>query len=289
MVQEDTTIFFDDGLKLSVSSNKSVGDAILEKMVVSDNKCPKHDINLVSVFGREPICIECRQEVINDKEKQIHDSVVDEHAKGKTYHMLKRNSIFLDETLKTATFDNYLTNDDETKRNKEKSLVIAGEYHQGANYNTIFTGEPGTGKSHLAMSMLKVVNEHSDPYKKCLFVSIDEVMRKIKDSFNNRDSKYTEQFVVDLLTSADLLVIDDLGAETGAIFSDKTATDFTIKILYAIVNGRMNKPTIFTTNLNSETLAKKYDLKLLSRILRGSTGHQISFKETSDKRISDEF
>ena len=60
-------------------------------------------------------------------------------------------------------------------------------------------------------------------------------MRKIKDSFSNRQSKYTERYFVDLLSSVDFLALDDVGAETGAIDTDiKTASDFVQRILYAI-------------------------------------------------------
>ncbi|MDT2864661.1 ATP-binding protein [Vagococcus carniphilus] len=277
MAQENTTTF---------SSPK---DVFKSRLTVSDETCPIHNIELVSAFGREPICIECKRTALEERENTLVEEIMKEQNRINTYDWLNKHSIYLDQTLQHVSFDNYKTNDNETKANKEKALKIAREYYQGANYNTIFTGKPGTGKSHLAMSIAKVVNEHSQPYKKCLFTSIDEVMRKIKDSFNHRDSKYTEEYVTNLLTSADLLVIDDLGAETGAIFSDKQATDFTTKVLYSIMNGRMNKPTIITTNLTSKEMAKMYDQKLISRFLRGAEGHAIKFDKTNDKRISVEF
>ncbi|MFI3604988.1 ATP-binding protein [Vagococcus fluvialis] len=277
MTQENTTTF---------SSPK---DVFKSRLTVSDKRCSTHDIELVSAFGREPICIECKRLGLEEQESKLVSDILEEQNKINTYDWLERHSIYLDQTLKNVSFDNYKTDDVETKSNKDKSLNIAREYYQGATYNTIFTGKPGTGKSHLSMSMLKIVNENSKPYKKCLFVSIDEVMRKIKDGFNKRDSKYTEEYVTNLLTSADLLVIDDLGAETGAISSEKQATNFTTRVLYSIMNGRMNKPTIITTNLTSKEMAKMYDQKLISRFLRGAEGHAIKFDKTNDKRISIEF
>ncbi|MFY8330665.1 ATP-binding protein [Vagococcus carniphilus] len=277
MTQENTTTF---------SSPK---DVFKSRLTVSDETCPIHNIELVSAFGREPICIECKRTALEERENTLVEEIMKEQNRINTYDWLNKHSIYLDQTLQHVSFDNYKTNDSETKANKEKALKIAREYYQGATYNTIFTGKPGTGKSHLSMSMLKIVNENSKPYKKCLFVSIDEVMRKIKDGFNKRDSMYTEEYITNLLTSADLLVIDDLGAETGAISSDKMATDFTTKVLYSIMNGRMNKPTIITTNLTSREMAKMYDQKLISRFLRGAEGHAIKFDKTNDKRLSVEF
>ena len=88
---------------------------------------------------------------------------------------------------------------------------IAKDYLDGKVFNTFMSGEPGTGKTFLSMSILRAVNENSKPYKKCLFVSVDEFMRLIKDSFNNKQSPYTERAMVDRLTKADIFVLDDLG------------------------------------------------------------------------------
>ena len=267
----------------------SIGDVLQEKIIEVDQFCEIHNIKLVTAFGKEPLCVNCQKEKSDKKHQEYVEKARDDYERRKTHSWLYHNSIFLDETLKQATFETYTTPDKETADNKEMALQIGREYYFDKNYNTILTGKAGTGKSHLAMSILHAVNENSKPYKRCLFVSLDELMRRIKDSFNNKQSLYTEQRMIDLLTKADLLVLDDLGAETGAITTDKTATDFTTKILYAVINGRMNKPTIITTNLTSNDMKNMYDSKLVSRMFRGAKGHVIAFKETNDKRINIEF
>lgn len=247
--------------------------------------CPIHHIHLSQVFGRKPICLECEKEKINQQEQEFLKQAESDIERYKVQGWLSNRSIYLDKTLSEATFDNYKTNDDETTRNKEKALEIAREYFKEADFNTIFTGKPGAGKSHLSMAMLKVINDNADPYKKCLFIAIDELMRRIRGSYGDKDSPYSEQKMVKLMLDADILVLDDLGAETGAINSSNNASDFTIKILYSILNGRMKKPTIFTTNLSSKELERVYDAKLISRMMRGVKGHIIAFKETADKRL----
>lgn len=273
----------------NMTTFSSMGDFLKEKLQEVDEVCQVHDCKLVTAFGREPMCLQCGQEEKARQEKETADRISDQYYKRNTYSWLSKHSIFLDKPLKRATFENYETDDDETIKNKDLALNIAREYYAGATYNTIFTGKAGTGKSHLSMSMLKIVNEHSKPYRKCLFVSIDEVMRRIKDSFSNHESYYTESRMVNLLIEADLLVIDDLGAETGAVDSSNNATDFTTRTLYAIINGRMDKPTIITTNLSSKGLAKMYDSKLISRMFKGADGHVIKFEKTNDKRRTLEF
>lgn len=261
------------------------------RLATSDEICEKHGVNLIYLKNApgKATCFACAREAVDQQTKEMGEQAGAEYYKRTTYAWLDKHSIFLDDTLKRATFDSYQTTDAETVHNKEMALGIARQYYKGATYNTILTGKAGTGKSHLSMAMLKVVNEFSDPYRKCLFVSLDELMRRIKDSFNNKGSYYTERRMIDLLTEADLLVLDDLGAETGAVTTDRTATDFTTRTLYAIINGRMSKPTIITTNLNSRDMAKVYDSKLISRMFRGAEGHVIKFEKTNDKRRTIKF
>lgn len=265
--------------------------AMNAQLRTSDEVCDKHGINLIYLASapEKATCFNCTRETVDKQTQQMTEQASQEHYKRTTYVWLTKHSIFLDDTLKHATFDSYQATDSETEHNKQLALNIARRYYKGANNNTILTGRAGTGKSHLSMAMLQVVNEHSNPYRKCLFVSLDELMRRIKDSFNNKESYYTEQRMIDLLAEADLLVLDDLGAETGAVTTDRTATDFTTRTLYAIINGRMNKPTIITTNLNSKDMAKMYDSKLISRMFRGAEGHVIKFEKTNDKRRTIEF
>ena len=284
MDQENTTTF------------SSIGDFYSTRLTTVDEVCPIHHVHKVMYMGHGPICIECAKPGV----EKVGQARVDEYfadvanykqeQKSKdTQGWLESKSIYLDKSLSKATFDSYLTDDQETSKNKSMAQKLAKQYLDGADFNTIFSGKPGTGKSHLAMSMLKEVNENSHPSRRCLFVSIDELMRKIRSSFSNDDSPYTEEAMTDLLIKPDLLVIDDLGAETGAIASGKLATDFTTRVLYAIVNGRMTKPTIFTTNLSSRDMSKIYDAKLISRIFRDTKGHIVVFKETTDKRVIPEF
>lgn len=263
--------------------------SILEKVKETNEVCDKHNINKVSLGNMEPFCRECVQEQRAIEHDQMIAEFTAKRFKEITYAWLKNKSIISDDSLKNATFDKYKTDDEETTVNKQQARMIAKDYLDNKVFNTILTGIPGTGKSHLSMSILEAVNENSNPYRKCLFVSVDEMLRMVKDSFNYKESKYTEQYMVDMLGAADLLVLDDLGAETGAMGTIKEATDFTQKLLYAVINQRQNKSTIINTNLSSKDLSRMYDPKLLSRMYKGSKGHIIKFSTTKDKRMEVEF
>lgn len=247
--------------------------------------CQEHAQRKVLFMGKGPFCPVCSAEKVKEEHKVEAIEMTERHENSPS-DWLKDKSIYLDKTIRYANFDSYITDDNETKENKKKALEIVRDYYEGATYNTILQGKAGTGKSHLAMSTLKYINQYSKEPKKCLFVSIDELMRRIKASFNDKESIYTEANMVRMLSQVDFLVLDDLGAETGSIHSEKVATDYTTQILYAVMNARQDKPTIFTTNLSNENLVKKYDTKLVSRMFKGAEGHFVKFEKTTDKRAS---
>lgn len=262
---------------------------LLDDVKEIEEVCGKHGCRLLQFKNMKPFCKECKREINQEENERIEREGTEAYLKRTSFGWLDSLSIFADDTVRNNRFENYIEVDEETKRNKKMARGIAKDYLDGKVFNTFVSGEPGTGKTFLSMSILRTVNENSKPYKKCLFISVDELMRLIKDSFNNKQSIYTERAMVDQLTKCSLLVLDDLGSETGAIGTDKAATDFTTKTLYAIMNGRMDKSTIITTNQSTEQLSGMYDQKLLSRMLKGSQGHIITFNSATDKRPFNEF
>lgn len=253
----------------------------------TDEICSAHEVNLVQFGDKEPFCPICANERVEQSDKELLEQET-EKAYNRSKRWLKQRSVLTNKDMFKMTFDNYQAVDDETKLNKEKALNIARNLYKGSSHNELLAGKFGTGKTHLAMAILNQLNEFTD--KKLLFVSIDELMRRIKANFKNDESIYREDVIVQILIDADVLVIDDLGAEVGSVDRKSEATDYNIRVLNAVLSGRMNKPTIFTTNLNNHDLKTMYDGRIMSRILRGMDNERIVlFKTTSDKRSKIEF
>lgn len=252
-----------------------------------DETCSEHEVNLVQYQEKTPFCPMCATErATADEADLIEQETV--KAMSSDSRWLKQRSVVTDKNMFNMTFESFEIMDEETKVNKGKALNIARSYYKGAKNNELLTGRFGTGKTHLAMAILNQLNEHQGI--KALFVSTDELMRNIKSSFGNPDSPYQESIVVDTLIQADLLALDDLGAEVGSIDRQSSATDYTVRVLNAILNGRTNKPTIITTNLSMKELKKVYDGRLLSRMFRGVKQERIiQFRTTSDKRSNLKF
>lgn len=102
-------------------------------------------------------------------------------------------------------------------------------------------GKPGNGKSHLAAA---VVNAAVSMDISALMLNVPELMTQIKATY--RVSRYTEADILYWVAEADLVVLDDLGAEN--------LTGNTYEVIYKIINTLYNKEKslIVTTNLDVE-------------------------------------
>ena len=221
--------------------------------------------------------------VLNAGYAEVVYKETDESISRKKAHSainrLKAKSLLLDETIKTATFDNFKIETDEEQQAFEFAKNLAEFYKNGGQGNSFMSGPAGSGKSHLSMAILKSYLESGE--KTALFVSYSHVVRLIKDSFNNRDSVYTQNNIMSLLTNVDLLVMDDIGSENNSDFSEELLTD--------VLDGRIS--TIITTNLSSEELRGnsrkpgRYNQRTASRMFRGIGGKAFNFKGIKDKRV----
>lgn len=262
---------------------------LLKRVQKTTELCPIHGIPKIRLPGQPAFCLECQKQKIAEREQQTVQDAEAYWQKRKTTGVLQRDSIFDDPDLKKATFQNFEATGQEAKDNWNAARKIAYQYLKvDSHFNTLFTGLPGRGKSHLALSILKAVNENTAHPMSCLFVSVNELMRLIKDSFNyGGESKYSEQNMVELLGSVDLLVLDDLGSESSFKRENREASEFVQNVLFGVLNRRNR--TIVTTNLNSRELSAIYNAKLISRIYKGIKGHIIKFTEVTPDRRGVEF
>lgn len=139
-------------------------------------------------------------------------------------------------------------------------------------------GNCEAGKTHLAYA---IVDQLAGVGKSVVFVTVGELLRKIKSTFS-KDSTLTEDAIIRSLVNAEVLIVDDLVAELGALDANTKATNFINRVLFDVFDGRQGKSTIFTTNLTGKRLDEAYGERIVSRILNNF--RTITFKETKDYR-----
>lgn len=241
-------------------------DAVMDYQAEMQKLRDKYKVQKMIINGQVvcPVC-EC--------ERETAKTTAEEQAKANRYKennktlILYNRSILQDESIAMARFDTYRTDGEPLAYQN----LVAMQQHatailNGEKFNILLYGPPGVGKSHLSYSLLHDINVRSNNKMSCLFIDIDEMLRRLRDSFNNPESMYTEFYFTRLMSEVDVLVLDDLGAETGNEQTEKRASDFTGRILRAVANSRQEKVTIVTTNLGGEQINKMYDGKTLSRL-----------------------
>jgi DNA replication protein DnaC len=113
------------------------------------------------------------------------------------------------------------------------------EFPAAHHYGLLLVGEPGTGKTHLAVAALKALIEKGH---QGLFFDYQNLLDRIRASFD-RASGASDKSAYQSALDAEVLLLDDLGAHR--------VTDWVEDTVTSIITHRCNhrKPLIATTNL----------------------------------------
>ncbi|GIU82283.1 MAG: DNA replication protein DnaC [Acidobacteria bacterium] len=161
-----------------------------------------------------------------------------------------------------CSFSNYQTLTESQKNAFKRAYTLAQKYPD-VEKGLLFMGGVGTGKTHLAVSILKCLTERGF---NCLFCEFGSLLREIQNSYNPA-TQSSELKVLEPVLEAEILVLDELGASK--------PTEWVKDTMSFIINTRYNdeKLTIFTTNYlderrdeREETLEDRIGARLRSRL-----------------------
>lgn len=196
---------------------------------IFDN-CEKHgrwQSNVLSDDGRArflPQCTQCKREQL--LEREFGRAAIPERFNGRS-------------------LDSYIAETQSQKR----ALMICQRYvasftDKAAKTGAclVFSGKPGTGKSHLACGAAQEVIKQGCT---ALYVTAGEIFRRVKATYRDK-AKEDEEGVYKALTAYDLLIIDEIGLQRGTEFELETMSNVIDKRNLAV------KPMIVLTNLEIE-------------------------------------
>lgn len=215
------------------------------------------------VWSRCPVCETARRE--QEEAKKVEQEREDRR------HRWERKVVGagIPERFRSRSLANFIADSD----GKRKALNFAIEYSERfseeayqSGRSAIFIGKPGTGKTHLAVSigLAAMAAGHS-----VMFCTVMRAIRRVKDTWS-KGSQENETQAVEALVFPDLLILDEVGIQFGS--------ETEKMILFDVLNDRyeQRKPCLLLSNLPLQEVRVFLGERVFDR-LREDGGEVIPF------------
>ena len=200
-----------------------------------------------------PKCIEEKDKISAEEEKERFRKAENERVVREEQKLEK---IGIRRRFYQTSFDTYETFSEEMKNaleicrdyaKRKEEILKSGEC-------VFLIGRPGTGKNHLAISILKEFG--GDVF----IIKASEMIRKIRESYKS-GSEEREQSLIERFACYDLLIVNEVGVQFG--------TDNEKNLLFEVLDIRYENmlPTIFISNLNIQNIKEFVGGRVIDRML----------------------
>lgn len=164
-----------------------------------------------------------------------------------------------------ATFDGYHASDEPQRKALETCRRFGENFRRARDEgaNLLLLGSPGTGKTHLAVAILRTVLASG---MTAVYVTEADLLRKLRSTYQ-RDADTREGDAIAAFCAPDLLVIDECGVAIGNPETRRA-------MLHDIVNGRYEAkhPTLLASNLSEAELARYLGPRAWDRLTDAQSG-----------------
>jgi DNA replication protein DnaC len=199
--------------------------------------CPEHGEYESRVVFRKlwtkcPVCDEAAREA-ERVETERRQRVEAERRHARQLHSSRIPARFIG-----RSFDTFKAETDAQRQAQSIARDFAEQFPDNLRrgQGLIFSGLPGTGKSHLAAAILQTMLHRDVCYVTCM-----DMIREVRDTWR-KSSDRSELQVLDIFGGLDLLVIDEIGVQYG--------TEGEQTIIFDVLDRRYRDvlPTILLTN-----------------------------------------
>jgi DNA replication protein DnaC len=196
-------------------------------------------------------CTNCDALDLLNKEREAHKQQLREELMNRYW--------FIPDDLEKAGFKNYEQTNDITTKALNEAVDYVRHFKNSKpeeRFNLLMMGNPGTGKSHLGVAIARNLRESGFLVG---FITTGKLLAMIKATYQP-GAERSENSILEDISKFECIVLDDLGAE-GA--SDN---QWAQGRLFDIINNRLGKPTIYTTNFNDLTISQAVGERIASRL-----------------------
>ena len=244
----------------------------------TEGECETHgayecQVMIVDGTPAAPACPYCAHQKISDDAQQAGLSQIEERRQ--TMARLRIDRIGLPERTKSKKYADYQPTNERAASHVATCRAFADQWVHNHTHgaNLVLCGKPGTGKTHLASAICRqiAIQHQTQP----CYVTASKMLRHIRASYN-RDASYTEAQAINEFATADLLVIDEIGA--------KLPSEHDRATLFEIIDERYQRvlPTIIISNLTIEEISAQTDMRLVDRL--SENGQVLVFDWHSHRR-----
>lgn len=162
--------------------------------------------------------------------------------------------------LLSASFETFKPYCPELVKAVSQAQRYASEFDIKKPSNLFFQSTQfGTGKSHLSMSIVRVIKEKG---YSAIFISTPKLLTKIRSTYN-KNATVSEDELLNNIIAANLVVFDDIGTESAGGWGREK--------MFEIIDQRLGKSSIFTTNLTTDDFQADQGLaRIYSRLMENS-------------------
>lgn len=228
---------------------QNIATSLYKVCEVCGTKINAIEVDIGGVIKKvQPVC-ECKKTELLEETKRMQKAKEDNELKA-LFSISNLGDKYLDTSFR----------DFEIRQGMDKVFKIcehyANNFKEFGYESLLLWGDTGNGKTMLAAA---VHNKLQQDGITVVFISMPDLLAKIKNTFN-RSNNETEEQVMKGLMLCDLLIIDDLGAEK--------VNDWVEETVFRIIDGRVKrqKPILATSNLNIDQLKDKLGKRVTDRL-----------------------
>lgn len=200
--------------------------------------CATHgDFHSLALPGRDPRCPKCLEKNVD---AEFARKVLQRHGGLATYWNVGTRQGVPPPRFTDSSFENYRVDTGAQKDVLDLLLNYRDRFGPGFK-GMIMKGSPGTGKTHLGISLVKDLSQRG---YRCAYITLFDFIAQCSRSETDRSP------VIETLNSYDLVVLDEVGAHGDFGFTQ----ELVLSKIFQLIDARYsnNRTTVIITNASKD-------------------------------------